>query len=288
MVFIEFSLYFIILFFSPTLSVWISGGCAPASCNLHGYCYNKIPILGTNETISHECSCFSSYSGINCETVALQIVSVGPFNGAFIQPQVAYPHEWKYYYFGSTMQRPFPFNGAEINIMMKSWADPKDTKTEPCTFIVSTSGTVWLESPMKDDLEEYDVIVGNGSSIVSGEALDLIVFVSVTRNISQENSKHYCLFQIEALANCEGLCSHGECKQGYGVCVCDSGWTGRRCDEKKEIFTTLYIVILVVGSCLFGVSITTILCWFIERRRSRAREFRYTALTPRFNNLQKK
>ncbi len=49
----------------------------------------------------------------------MEFVTVGPFPGAFIVPQVAYPQEWKYFYFASTQQRPFPFTGTQVTIKLE-------------------------------------------------------------------------------------------------------------------------------------------------------------------------
>jgi hypothetical protein len=113
---------------------------------------------------------FSHFSG-------MQSVTIGPYPAAFIIPRVAHPKQWKYFYFSSTSQRPFPFSGIQITLQLRrycngqslnvSWTDQGDQETEPCMFIVSKSGTLWLSTYPDSDFSKYDVVVGNGKIITS-------------------------------------------------------------------------------------------------------------------------
>jgi len=159
---------------------------------------------------------------------------------------------------------------------MESWINQKDQNHEPCTFIVSKSGSLWVDAPFSNE-DKFDTVVGNGSISMGGDAIDLIVFISVTRNTTIDNY-YPCFFKIEADANCDSLCENGVCKHGYGYCTCYYGWTGRFCNEKVETISILFVVIISVASCLLGITSTIICCWLIDRKRAKDRAFNFTPI----------
>jgi len=218
----------------------LPGNCTEDSCFSRGACFS------TFNGTQHWCKCYSNYVGSSCEGFGYNLITVG---SGYLSPGQVNQGNWSYYIVGlSTENQTIGLTATLVDINFVSWSFSDNIG---CTFIMNTVNSFWLDIANDSSDISGQIFTGNQSLSIAGDnVISGQVAISVTRR-----SEEPCYYSIEATARSCGLCVHGYCHGGSGICVCESGYAGLYCNLKLETIGLSWLI--VVALCCFVIGLGT-------------------------------
>jgi len=224
----------------------LPGNCTADSCFGRGLCFPD------DNYTQHYCVCYSNYVGSSCEAFGYNLITVG---SGFISPVQVGTGNWSYYLVAlSTENQTVGLTASLVELNFLSWSFSDNFG---CTFVVNSFNSFWL------DISEFDYIEQNGSIFTGNETLlisgDNIIGGQVAISVTRKTDE-YCYYTIEAIARTCGLCNHGYCHGGTGVCVCESGYAGISCNLKLETIGLSWLIVVALCCFIIGLGTMASIC----------------------------